>query len=221
MPDSLSETPVTLLSRRAAIAPVLHWTNAPSSSHSTFMQSLRSAVRARKGAVALLMTLALLSVMFTACESSKGSKSEAVSGARPKADAGCMEQPGSTPVALAVRDFIKHSEPKPMRFLTAAGTDSAIPDDGLRELQDKGPTYFYSGPEAALKKVRAKLDTAGPYTALLVVMHGDKKNDDGTEVVQLGGHYLTGEFDGKSAVSRAYTMACDTAGWRIKSKADQ
>ena len=178
------------------------------------------AAKIEKMVGARLAALILIAALSAGCES-KSSKTGAAGIGKAKTVSGCVEQPGSTAIALAVRDFIKHSEPKPMRFLTAAGTDSAIPDEGIRELQDKGPTYFYAGADAARKKVREKLELAGPFTALLVVMRGDRKNEDGTEVVSLGGHYVTGQFDGKAAASHAYTMSCDTAGWRIKTKADQ
>ena len=166
-------------------------------------------------AVALIVTV-------MACDSGKGSTTDAKSALRKsKAASGCVAQAGETPAALAVRDYIKNSQPKPMRFLTAAGSDSAVPDDAFHELQDKGPTYYYAGTDAAKKKVRDKLELAGPFTALLVVVRGVKKNDDGTEVLRIGGHYLTGEYDGKAGDSRAYRMACDTAGWSIKNKQDE
>ncbi|MEP6764626.1 MAG: hypothetical protein ABJB66_09965 [Gemmatimonadaceae bacterium] len=181
------------------------------------MLSLRSP---RKTAALIQIGIVVLGVVIGACDSGKGSSVAKTASGKAKAEKGCVAEAGSSAATVAIRDFIKNSEPKPMRFLSAAGTDSAVPDEGLRALQDKGPTYFYAGSEEQKKKVRDKIELAGPFTALLIVMRSDKKNADGTEVVSLGGHYLTGEFDGKVAPARAYTMSCDTAGWSIKSKAD-
>ena len=90
----------------------------------------------------------------------------------------------------------------------------------MAALQDKGPTYFYAGKETQKAKVREKLEQAGPFTALLVVMRADRKNTDGTRTVDLGGHFVTGKYDGKETPSRSYTFKCDTAGWAMASKKD-
>lgn len=182
------------------------------------MKTLRSS---RKTVALFHIAVVVLGVAIGGCDSGKGAGATKLASGKAKVAKGCVEEPGSSAATVAIRDFIKNSVPKPMRFLTAAGTDSAVPEEGLRALQDKGPTYFYAGTEAQKKKVRDKIELAGPFTALLIVMRSDKRNDDGTEVVSLGGHYITGEFDGKRAASQAYTMSCDTSGWSIKSKADQ
>ncbi|MEP6780278.1 MAG: hypothetical protein ABJC26_10335 [Gemmatimonadaceae bacterium] len=181
------------------------------------MMTLRSP---RKTAALFQIGVVVFGVAIGACDSGKGSSAAKVASGKATVAKGCVEEPGSSAATVAIRDFIKNSDPKPMRFLSAAGTDSAVPEEGLRALQDKGPTYFYAGTDEQKKKVRDKIELAGPFTALLIVMRSDKKNDDGTEVVNLGGHYITGEFDGKAAASHAYTMSCDTSGWSIKSKAD-
>jgi len=122
----------------------------------------------------------------------------------------------TTPVGLAVLDFITKAEPLPKRFLSAAGTDSAMPDDGFKVLQDKGPTYFYSSDTVAQRKIREKLEEVGPYPSMLVVFHGKTEADNGNTVtVRLGGHYVGGDDNGKVAPTRSFEVRCDTTGWKV------
>lgn len=122
----------------------------------------------------------------------------------------------TTPVGLAVRAFITTAVPTPQRYLSAAGTDSAVPDDGFKVLQDKGPTYFYSSDAKAQAQIKEKLASVGPYASLLVVYRGKTESDNGNSVtVSLGGHYVGGEHDGKEAPTRQFEVRCDTTGWRL------
>lgn len=122
----------------------------------------------------------------------------------------------TTPVGLAVREYITTLTPTPQRYLSAAGTDSAVPEDGFRVLQDKGPTYFYSSDAKAQQQIKEKLASVGPYASLLVVYKGKTEADSGNTVtVSLAGHYVGGEHDGRVADTRAVIVQCDTAGWRV------
>ena len=161
---------------------------------------------------------ALISASSTACGGGTGDAAKSATPAKVVESKDCAPQPGKTADFVAIADYIKSTEPKPMRFLSAAGTDTAVSDDGMAAMQDKGPTYFYAGKEAAMKAVRDKLELAGPFTALLIVNHGVTKNADGTRTIKLGGHFVTGEFDGKLAKSMTYTMSCGAAGWAVAGK---
>jgi hypothetical protein len=55
----------------------------------------------------------------------------------------------TTATYVAYLDYIKKALPTPQRFLKAAGTDSSVPDDGFRAMQDQGPSYFYGGDRVA------------------------------------------------------------------------
>ena len=123
----------------------------------------------------------------------------------------------STAMTMAVLDFITKADPRPQRFLSAFGTDSALPEDGFKTLQGKGPTYYYNDNPKNQAQVRAKLEEAGPYTTMLVVYKGKTEADNGNTVtVSIGGHYVGGEFEGKTAPVRDITVRCDTTGWRVK-----
>lgn len=123
----------------------------------------------------------------------------------------------TTALSLAVLDYITKADPRPQRFLSAFGTDSALPEDGFKSLQAKGPTYYYNDNPKNQAQVRAKLEEAGPYTTMLVVYKGKKEADNGNTVtVSLGGHYVGGEFEGKAAPVRDITARCDSTGWRLK-----
>ncbi|HEY0931075.1 MAG TPA: hypothetical protein VGE27_14240 [Gemmatimonas sp.] len=124
----------------------------------------------------------------------------------------------TTAVGLAVRDYITNARPTPQRFLSAVGTDSALPEDGFKVLQDKGPTYFYTSDPKGQAQVREKLEYAGPYATMLVVYRGKTEADNGNAVtVTLGGHYVGGEHEGKVAPDRSIAVRCDTTGWRLVS----
>jgi len=123
----------------------------------------------------------------------------------------------TTPVGLAVREYITTATPTPQRYLSAAGTDSAVPEDGFKVLQDKGPTYYYGGDEKAKAAIRERLEVVGPYASLLVVYHGKTEANNGNAVtVSLGGHYIGGEHEGKVSPTRSIEIVCDTAtGWKV------
>ncbi len=128
----------------------------------------------------------------------------------------------TTPVSLAVREFIAKAEPTPQRFLSAFGTDSAVPEDGFKVLQDKGPTYFYSADPTQQKKILDKLAVAGPYASLLVVYRGQTASDSGRAVdVRLAGQYVGFENDGKKLPTKRFAVRCDSTGWKIASSAEE
>jgi|GEM_PF-2141487 len=133
------------------------------------------------------------------------------------ANAACAtEAIGKLPIQLALRHYVKQANPKPMRFLVAAGTDSALSEMGAKVLQEFGPMYYYAGNDAAKQKLRERLDLVGPFPALLVVKRRSAKPSGNTEVIRLGGHYLTGEHDGMQAAANEYTYVCRPGGWEMK-----
>ncbi len=128
---------------------------------------------------------------------------------------GCVST-DTTPVSLAVKDYISTASPGPQRYLTAAGTDSELPPDGLKTIQDRGPTYFYSADPAAGKKLRDKLASAGPYTTMLVIFRGKSETDGGKSVaVKLAGLYVGGEHEGKKSPLKVYSVKCDSTTWKL------
>jgi hypothetical protein len=153
------------------------------------------------------------------------------------AAAGCGEKPAAdvpaaaaAPVAsacagvspsaeyVAFIEYIKATSPSPQRFLTAAGTDSAAPEDGFRAMQDKGPSYFFAGDDAAKEKLKQKLAAVGPYASLLIVFRGATPSTNGDTInVALGGHFFGGEHDGVKATSRNMIIACTDSAWKAVS----
>ncbi|BAH37553.1 MAG TPA: hypothetical protein DGD08_15375 [Gemmatimonas aurantiaca] len=147
-----------------------------------------------------------------------GTSDKAKAGADTVATGPICTSRDTTAVGVAVREFITYARPTPQRFLSAAGTDSALPDDGFKVLQDKGPTYFYTSDPKGQAQVREKLEYSGPYASMLVVYRGKTEADNGNTVtVTLGGHYVGGEHDGKVADNRTMVVRCDTTGWRLAS----
>ena len=128
----------------------------------------------------------------------------------------------STPVSLAVREFIAKAVPTPQRFLSAFGTDSAVPEDGFKVLQDKGPTYFYSADSTQKRKILEKLAVAGPYASLLVIYRGQTSTDGGLAVdVRLAGQYVGFADDGKKLATRRFAVRCDSTRWKIASSSEE
>jgi hypothetical protein len=173
-------------------------------------------IRAFRHSVATLLTasgpaLFLLAACGGGATAERARVADSVAAAGPS----CVST-DTTPVGLAVLDFITTAQPLPKRFLSAAGTDSAVPDDGFKVLQEKGPTYFYSSDTVAQRKIREKLEEVGPYPSMLVVFRGTTETDPGkTVTVRLGGHYVGGDDNGKLAPPRAYDVKCEPAGWKI------
>lgn len=161
-----------------------------------------------------------LAVLLVACADGSGAKGRDGAGADGKAAVAgpTCTSTDTTPVSLAVRDFITVTQPLAKRYLSAAGTDSAVPDDGFKALQDKGPTYFYSSDTVAQQKIREKLEEVGPYPSMLVVFRGAVPTDNGNTVtVRFGGHFVGGDEHGKLAPNRTYRVVCDTLGWKVAS----
>lgn len=174
-------------------------------------------IRAPRPMLATLLTVTGPSLLLLAACGDGKSAARAASDSAVAAGPSCVSR-DSTPVGLAVLDFVTKSEPLPKRFLSAAGTDSAVPDDGFKVLQNEGPTYFYSSDTVAQRKIREKLEEVGPYPSMLVVFRGKTETDNGNAVtVRLGGHYVGGDDDGKLVPTRVYDVRCDTTGWKVAS----
>lgn len=223
--DSLSQTPVALLSQRAVRAPVdiARTHSLYQSTLTANLRSLNSVQAAGKKSQYVLIVLVVLALncatpqIGAALTRGIGASSTHPNGPPDGARQACQAVAGKSALQLALRHYIKAAVPLPRRFLIAAGTDSGMSDAAMKTLVEFGPTYYYAGSEAVKAKLRDKLTTVGPWPALLVVLRGDKKIGTSTEIIRLGGHYVTGEFDGQHAVSREYTMSCGAAGWTLKS----
>ncbi len=161
-------------------------------------------------------TFSGLLLMLVACGGSETRDAAAVAKAAAASGAPKCSGPGESPVAVAVRDFIRNAAPPPQRFLSAAGSDSGVPEDGFKVLQDKGPSFYYSADTVAQRKMRAKLEGDGPYASMLVVYHGKTVAPSGDSVtVSLGGHYVGGVQHGTVSPTRQILVACDTSGWTV------
>lgn len=160
--------------------------------------------------------VAVVALLFLAACSGGGDSSARRSASRARVCA----QPQDSATFQAILAYIKDSSPYPQRFLSAAGTDSALPDVGVAALQEKGPTYFYPGDSASRAKVLKRMDDMGPYTSLLVAWRGIRLDTDTTVIVRLSGGYLGGKFHGTPAVPRAFTFACEQGRWKLR-RADE
>ncbi len=157
------------------------------------------------------IALAVIALLLNAC----GGGDKAAVGKDDAVLSSCAEA-DTTAVMVAVREYITTASPTPQRYLSAAGTDSAVPEDGFKVLQDKGPTYFYGGDSTAQRKIREKLASVGPYASLLVLFKGKTETADGNDVtITLGGQYIGGEHEGKRAAAKTYGVRCDSTRWKV------
>jgi len=123
--------------------------------------------------------------------------------------------PGDSAAIAATFGYLRGLMPTPQRFLVAAGTDSGVPDAVRAALQDKGPTYYYTGTDAQRKAVRDKLESVGGYTTLLVVYRGTQTVSDTSAVARFRGWYVGGQHDGKAATARTVYLSCTPTGWQV------
>lgn len=121
--------------------------------------------------------------------------------------------PGDAVVTEAVTQYLKNLTPTPQRYLIAAGTDSALPNDAHAALQSKGPTWFFPADSASQARMRETLSSKGDFTTLLVTYRGTRLVDASHAVVRIGGRYVGGEHEGRTASSRALHFQCDSSGW--------
>ena len=128
--------------------------------------------------------------------------------------------PAASAVGAAVANYVKLVEPTPMRFLVASGTDSALPEPGLRALQDKGPTFLYPASPALQQQIRTSLAEKGDWPTLLVVYRGARAAGN-TATVRLGGHFVGGKTGGKTVPSRVLNFVCDSTGWRFTTATEE
>lgn len=168
--------------------------------------------------LAVALTWAVPAALLMAACGGDAASTDDTSGNKQAATGPTCTSVDTTPIGLAVLDYITTADPHPQRYLSAAGTDSAVPDDGFKVLQNKGPTYFYSSDPKAQEQIKEKLASVGPYASLLVVYKGRTEAENGNAVtVTLAGHYVGGEHDGKVAPTRQITVRCDSSGWRLPS----
>ena len=164
-----------------------------------------------------IVPLGLALLVLAACGGAPADKAAAKN-----ASASACTRPDTTAMYLAYREYIKATVPTPQRFLSAAGTDSAAPEDGFRAMQDKGPSYFYGGDSVAQRKIRETLESVGPYASLLIVQRAVTTSAAGDTVsVRLGGHYIGGQHEGETATSRLVVVACRDSSWRLAGITDE
>ena len=161
---------------------------------------------------------AALAATLVAC--AEGNPDAAKARAASREVAGCGSLDTAAIVRAAVTQFIATTDPKPLRFLYMAGTDSTLPEAGTRALQDKGPTYLWPATPAQQPVVKKKLSDSGPWNALLVTYKGVTQPTPETARVRLGGTWIGPVDDGKQLGVKAASFECSTAGdsahkWRL------
>lgn len=154
-------------------------------------------------------------LIAAACASEQGAES-----AEPARASACEQAPGNGVYAEAFTQYMVGLTPTPRRFLSAAGTDSALPEAVFEGVQAKGPTYFYPGDEAARRVVREKLSSVGDWPTLLVLWRGNEVLSDSMVAIRLAGHYVGGSDDGTAAPTKTMHFACDTIPWQFVRTAD-
>ncbi len=154
--------------------------------------------------------IAPLLALLAACGGGSGDANNASADAAPATldpATACVEV-RPLPVAIAVLDYITTAEPKPLRFLNAATTDSALPPAAEAVVQDKGPTFYWLPQEKNQLQIRAKLAGDGDWATMLVVVREDADNGDGTHTVRVGGSYIGKPHEALVSPEKRYTVRC-------------
>jgi hypothetical protein len=120
----------------------------------------------------------------------------------------------------AVVSYAKSSDPYAQRFLSAARSDSALPDVGVEALQDRGPTWFFPPDSAGRTKVRDRLND-GIANTLLVFWHGAVPEGDTAMVIRLNGRYIGGKNEGTVARTKLYRFKCPDDRWVLTDSTEQ
>lgn len=126
--------------------------------------------------------------------------------------AACAAPTEAELLPTAVRAYLDERKPTPLRFLTAVGTDSAMPPAGMTVLQDRGPTFFFPADDAARAQVRGLLGETN-WPTMLVTYHGLEALGDRVAEVALGGVYVEGSDDGTIAPRDTITFLCEQGRW--------
>lgn len=152
--------------------------------------------------------LAPLVALLAACGGGSDAANKATADAEPLDPAVACAEVRPLPVAIAVLDYITTAEPKPLRFLNAATTDSALPQAAEIVVQDKGPTFYWLPQEKNQLQIREKLARDGEWATMLVVVREDSDNGDGTHTVRVGGSYIGKPHEGLVSPEKRYTVRC-------------
>jgi len=153
-----------------------------------------------------LLHVAPFIALLAACGGGSGASKKAEPDALDPATACLTVQP--QPVALAVLDYITTAEPKPLRFLNAVTTDSALPSAAEVVVQDKGPTFYWLPQEKNQLQIREKLERDGDWPTMLVVVRGDEVSADGSHAVRVGGSYIGQPHEALVSPEKRYTVRC-------------
>ena len=164
--------------------------------------------------------LPLVAFALAACAGDERSASDGAA-ARGGAQA-CAQPPGDSAYFVATQEYLKGLTPKPRRFLSPVGTDSALPDAAFKALQDNGPSYLYPSDPAGQKKVLDRLEEVGPWTALLVSWHGVERLGESAAVIHLRGHFLLGaDSNAQATQARLVRFDCEGGRWRFTRTEDE
>lgn len=142
-------------------------------------------------------------LMLAACSGGEGKKTSTGVVCRQSKDSATWR---------AVVAYAKSSDPYAQRFLSAASSDSALPDVGLEALQDRGPTWLFPADSAGRTKVRDRLND-GVANTLLVYWHGTRPEGDTAMAITLSGRYIGGKYEGTIAKSKVYRFTCPDDRW--------
>jgi hypothetical protein len=163
------------------------------------------------------VALAAAALLLAACGGggAAGDRAAAETGEADLAAACDAARPGT--IAVAVADYIANVEPRPLRFLNAAASDSALPEEALKVLQDKGPTFYWLDGEKQQQQILDKLAGDGDWATLLVVLRGEERDEPGHAFVTLGGEFKGGKLAGTVVPERRIELRCtaDSAAWTV------
>lgn len=161
------------------------------------------------------MNTRLLSVLALAATTACSGGGETAGGTSRPVKPGACGQPDAKLVAAAVPEFIRTAQPRAVRYLVPATSDTSLPEAGRAALQMKGQTFLYPNDSAMRQQIINRLSDAGEYTTMLVAYKGTKLVARDSAVVQFAGHYIaTRGVPSSPSIQGEVPFVCQTV-WKL------
>ena len=129
--------------------------------------------------------------------------------------AGACGEPDAKLVAAAVPEFIRTAQPRALRYLVPATSDTSLPEAGRAALQMKGQTFLYPNDTAQRTQLINRLSDAGEFTTMLVAYKGARLVTRDSAVVEFAGHYIaTRGVPASPSIQGEVPFVCQTV-WKL------
>ena len=129
--------------------------------------------------------------------------------------AGACREPDAKLVATAVPEFVRTAQPRALRYLVPATSDTSLPEEGRAALQMKGQTFLYPNDTTQRTQLINRLSDAGEFATMLVAYKGVRLVTPDSAVVEFAGHYIaTRGVPASPSIQGEVPFVCQTV-WKL------